>query len=114
MLSCMGMRCVCWGALQWRPCICMGDGSCMDGDAVRPACCMTSCPLIPAATLCPGQILQVHLYYNLASLLYKGTLLEARLGSLRFAALVAELLLLSQGLYVVGAALLAAHIPEYR
>ena len=50
----------------------------------------------------------------MASLLFKGVQLEQRYGSLRFAALVAELLALSQALYVGAAGLLAHHIPEYR
>lgn len=49
----------------------------------------------------------MHLYYNMASLLFKGGQLEPRLGSGPFLALVAELCLLSGGLYVALAAGLA-------
>ena len=50
---------------------------------------------------------ELHLYYNMASLLWKGSLLEPYMGSLAFAALVAELLLLT-GLIYVGIASFAA------
>jgi hypothetical protein len=43
----------------------------------------------------------------------QGVLLEPRLGSLRFAGLLLELLLLSHGLVVVAAAGAAAYIPEW-
>jgi rhomboid domain-containing protein 1 len=57
--------------------------------------------------------MQLHLLHNVASLLSKGVQLEARHGSLRFGLLMAWLAALSQGLYVAGAAALAAYIPEY-
>lgn len=41
-----------------------------------------------------------HLVYNMASLLWKGVTLELEMGSERFAAMVAALLLLSHGMYV--------------
>lgn len=55
-----------------------------------------------------------HLYYNMASLLWKGAQLEAALGSTGFAALIIELLLVSHGLLVGGCYYLAATFPEYR
>jgi membrane associated rhomboid family serine protease len=57
---------------------------------------------------------EYHLYYNLSSLLWKGVRLEGRLGSVKFAALTAELWLLSHGLMVVGAWALAEFIPACR
>lgn len=53
-------------------------------------------------------------YYNLSSLVWKGVRLENRMGSAAFAALTAELLLLSHGLVVVGSWALAQAIPEYK
>ncbi|GLC37106.1 hypothetical protein PLESTB_001391100 [Pleodorina starrii] len=55
-----------------------------------------------------------HLYYNMSSLLWKGVQLERRYGTKLFAALVSELLLLSQGLYIVLTVLLSSQIPGYR
>lgn len=56
---------------------------------------------------------EMHLYYNMSSLVYKGVLLERRFGSVRFAALLGELLLLSHGLFVGLAAAAAYYVPEY-
>jgi rhomboid domain-containing protein 1 len=56
----------------------------------------------------------MHVYYNMSSLVWKGVNLEQSYGSVKFAALVGELLLLSHGLVLAGSALLAAYIPEYR
>ncbi|CAI5490839.1 unnamed protein product [Closterium sp. Naga37s-1] len=59
-----------------------------------------------------------HLIFNMVSLLWKGVHLERRLGSPRFAALVAAFALLSQSLHVAAARLLsdvlAVHTPFYR
>lgn len=44
----------------------------------------------------------------------QGVQLERRYGSVRFAAVVAELLLLSHGLVLAISTLLATYIPEYR
>ncbi|CAI5973587.1 unnamed protein product [Closterium sp. NIES-64] len=59
-----------------------------------------------------------HLIFNMVSLLWKGVHLERRLGSPRFAALVAAFALLSQSLHVAAARLLsdvlALHTPFYR
>jgi membrane associated rhomboid family serine protease len=55
----------------------------------------------------------MHLYYNMSSLVYKGVLLERRFGSAKFAALLAELLLLSHGMFVGLAWLAAYYVPEY-
>lgn len=54
---------------------------------------------------------EMHLFYNMSSLLWKGSQLEPRLGSLGFLRLVAELALTSSALYVTGALLLARHAP---
>ncbi|KAF6254631.1 hypothetical protein COO60DRAFT_1703209 [Scenedesmus sp. NREL 46B-D3] len=56
---------------------------------------------------------EMHLYYNMSSMVYKGVLLERRFGSAKFAALLAELLLLSHGLFVGLAWLAAYYVPEY-
>jgi membrane associated rhomboid family serine protease len=53
-----------------------------------------------------------HLVYNLSSLLFKGTLLEKRIGSLPFLALFAELLLLSHGLFCGAAFVLGRWLPS--
>ncbi|GAX82456.1 hypothetical protein CEUSTIGMA_g9883.t1 [Chlamydomonas eustigma] len=55
-----------------------------------------------------------HLYYNMASLLWKGVQLEGQLGSTVFAALVVELLAVSHSLLVAASYCLAAYFPEYR
>ncbi|KAG2444191.1 hypothetical protein HYH02_009129 [Chlamydomonas schloesseri] len=55
-----------------------------------------------------------HLFYNMGSLLWKGVQLEGRYGHWGFAALVAELLLLSHGATVLLAAALAELFPGYR
>lgn len=57
---------------------------------------------------------EYHLYYNMSSLLWKGVRLESRMGSAAFAALTAELLVLSHGMVVAGSWVLAQYIPEYR
>ncbi|GAB4816364.1 hypothetical protein N2152v2_003410 [Parachlorella kessleri] len=54
---------------------------------------------------------ELHLFYNMSSLLWKGGQLEPRLGSLPFLRLCAELALVSNTLYVALAAALAAHWP---
>lgn len=54
-----------------------------------------------------------HLAYNLSSLLWKGALLERRMGSAKFALLFAELLLLSHGLFVGVAWLLGCALPAW-
>lgn len=53
----------------------------------------------------------LHLYYNMSSLLWKGSQLEPALGSLPFARLVAELALVSNALYCALALLLSRHVP---
>eukprot|EP00198_Chlamydomonas_reinhardtii_P004001 XP_001693337.1 predicted protein [Chlamydomonas reinhardtii] len=69
---------------------------------------------LAAVCLQPRQILEHHLFYNMGSLLWKGAQLESRYGHWGFAALVAELLLLSHGLTALLAAALAAGFPGYR
>ncbi len=44
----------------------------------------------------------------------QGTMLEPRMGSPKFAALLLELLLLSHGLVVGVSAVASSYIPEYR
>ncbi|GFR40875.1 hypothetical protein Agub_g1526, partial [Astrephomene gubernaculifera] len=56
---------------------------------------------------------ETHVLYNMSSLLWKGVRLERRYGSLRFAALVGELLLAAHGMTVLLAAVLAAQVPGY-
>lgn len=51
---------------------------------------------------------EMHLYYNMGSLLWKGSRLEPQLGPIKFAALVAELLFTSGALYVAAATTMAA------
>eukprot|EP00884_Botryococcus_braunii_P014510 jgi/Botrbrau1/2305/Bobra.101_2s0126.1 len=53
-----------------------------------------------------------HVYYNMASLLWKGAQLEPAMGSLPYAGLVAELLLLSNGIQVLSALALAKAWPS--
>lgn len=55
----------------------------------------------------------VHLLYNMSSLLWKGVLLERQYGSLGFLALVGELLILSHSLVVGGAYVMSCIFPEY-
>lgn len=43
---------------------------------------------------------ELHLYYNMASFLWKGSQLEPRLGAIPFAMLVGELALVANGIYV--------------
>ena len=61
----------------------------------------------------PTHAHEYHLYYNLSSLLWKGARLERRYGAARFAALTAELALLSGALYAFGARALAAAAPQW-
>ncbi|KAJ9513011.1 hypothetical protein QJQ45_029214 [Haematococcus lacustris] len=56
----------------------------------------------------------MHLYYNMASLLVKGVQLEQRLGSLRFAGLVAELVVLAHGLMALACCWLGETYPDLR
>lgn len=57
---------------------------------------------------------EYHLYYNVGSFVWKGLQLERQLGSVRFGALVLELLVMSQALIITSAYLLAEFIPAYR
>ena len=58
---------------------------------------------------------ETHLYYNMASFIFKGVTLEQLLGSERYGAMLAILLVLSHGLYIlvaqVGSALLGFDGP---
>ncbi|KAI3424345.1 hypothetical protein D9Q98_009898 [Chlorella vulgaris] len=53
----------------------------------------------------------MHLYFNMSSLLWKGSQLEPQLGTLAFARLVAELAFVGNFLYLAAAALLAQQLP---
>lgn len=55
-----------------------------------------------------------HLYYNMTSLLIKGVQLERQLGSMRFAGLLAELLLVSHGVMAVVCTWLSESFHEHR
>ncbi len=56
----------------------------------------------------------VHLYWNMTSLLLKGAQLERRMGSAGFAGLLAELLLLSHAIMAWGSTWLAETFVEQR
>lgn len=64
---------------------------------------------------CPcSALFVVSLHLNLlGGILLQGVQLEQQYGSLRFAGLLVELLLMSHGLFVGAAALAAAYVPEY-
>lgn len=53
-----------------------------------------------------------HLYYNILSLLWKGSQLEPRMGSVGFGGLILELGFVSGMIHLAGAALLAALSPK--
>jgi rhomboid domain-containing protein 1 len=93
----------------------------MDADDMGLPSIHSSC-LCPHATVFKGEWQRLvlaaflhadehHLYYNLASLLWKGVQLERSMGSARFAALLAELLIVSHSLVVIASYLLASFGP---